>query len=278
MPTKKPTLLYLTNLYFEAKGRRYYEEDLYLTSHLREDFDLVLCHPCDSQPFEQVVDLLVFRNTGPVSEYQADFTAFVERVKTQHLPMYNTMTGRGDQAGKGYLLELTRQAYPVIPTIAQAADLFQLPPAAQYMVKPKDGADSIGLQVVSRDELTTLDWQGKIAQPFIDFQYEVSFYYIDQQLQYALYAPDTQKRWQLAEYEPTPADTAFADQFIAWNTIAHGIQRVDACRTRQGELLLVELEDLNPYLSLALLSPARQEAFMHRFKQSLNATIESKKR
>lgn len=278
MSATKPTLLYLTDLYFEAKGRRYYEEDLFLTSRLREDFNVVLCHPCDSQPFEQVVDLIVFRNTGPVLQYQAYFTAFVERVADQQLTIYNTMTGQGDQAGKGYLMELTRLGYPVIPSIDQAADLFRLSPAERYMVKPKDGADSIGLQVLSREELTTVDWQGHIAQPFIDFQYEVSFYYIDQHLQYALYAPDTQKRWQLAEYEPTPADVAFADQFIAWNTIGHGIQRVDACRTAQGGLLLVELEDLNPYLSLDLLSPARREAFLHNFKQSLHATISANRR
>lgn len=278
MPVTKPTLLYLTDLYFEAKGRRYYEEDLYLTGRLREDFNLVLCHPCDSQPFEQSVDLIVFRNTGPVLQYQAYFTAFVERVAAQKLRTYNTMTGRGDQAGKGYLMALTQQDYPVIPSIEQAADLFRLPPAERYMVKPKDGADSIGLRVVSRAELATLDWQGQLAQPFIDFRYEVSFYYIDQQLQYALYAPDTQKRWQLEEYEPTPADIAFANQFIAWNTVAHGIQRVDACRTAQGDLLLVELEDLNPYLSLDLLGPTRREAFVHNFKQSLHSAISAKTR
>ena len=79
MPVTKPTLLYLIDLSFEAKGRRYYEEDVYLTRRLRDDFNLVLCHPCDSQPFEQSVDLIVFRNTGPGLQYQADFVAFVER-------------------------------------------------------------------------------------------------------------------------------------------------------------------------------------------------------
>mgnify|MGYP006399219531 CR=1 FL=1 len=29
------TILYLTDLYFEANGRNYYEEDLFITSKLR---------------------------------------------------------------------------------------------------------------------------------------------------------------------------------------------------------------------------------------------------
>ena len=45
-------------------------------------------------------------------------------------------------------------------------------------------------------------------------------------------------------------DLKFARKFIEWNDIKYGIQRVDACRTKTGKLLLVELEDLNPFLSL----------------------------
>ncbi len=57
-----------------------------------------------------------------------------------------------------------------------------------------------------------------------------------------------------------------------WNALGHGIQRVDACRAPDGGLLLVELEDLNPYLSLDRVSEEVREAFagaltgsLHRF-------------
>lgn len=39
------TILYLTDLYYEAKGRRYYEEDLYITSKLKNHFNLLIGHP-----------------------------------------------------------------------------------------------------------------------------------------------------------------------------------------------------------------------------------------
>ena len=42
-------ILYLTDLYYEAKGRQYHKEDLYITSKLKEHFDLVLCNPLNSK-------------------------------------------------------------------------------------------------------------------------------------------------------------------------------------------------------------------------------------
>lgn len=110
------------------------------------------------------------------------------------------------------------------------------------------------MELLSRDELLKEKPVGKLIQPWIDFQYEVSFYYLNNEFQYALYAPDKAKRWELTEYIATPADLEFARKFQIWNNMERGISRVDACRLRDGSLLLVELEDLNPYLSIAVLS------------------------
>ncbi|MFD9472631.1 hypothetical protein [Streptomyces goshikiensis] len=57
--------------------------------------------------------------------------------------------------------------------------------------------------------------------------------------------------------------------------LAHGIQRVDACRAPSGELLLVELEDLNPYLSLDLVAPEVRDAFVTALAQSLFAFLKA---
>ena len=99
-----------------------------------------------------------------------------------------------------------------------------------------------------KNDLKALEAEKEMQR--IDFQYEVSFYFIDDKFEYALYAPDKSKRWILKEYNCTDEDIAFAGRFIEWNTVTHGIQRVDACRTQDDQLLLVELEDLNPYLSI----------------------------
>ena len=71
----------------------------------------------------------------------------------------------------------------------------------------------------------------------------------------------------------TEDDIAFAKRFIEWNTIKRGIQRVDACRTKDGRLLLVELEDLNPYLSLLEVDEPIRERFMQDFISAIDEAM-----
>ncbi|GGW94275.1 hypothetical protein GCM10010297_14970 [Streptomyces malachitofuscus] len=269
MPPARPRVLYVTDLAYPARGRRYCDEDIFLTSRLREHFDLALCHPRDAVALMDGFEAVVVRNSGPVLEYRDAYDAFREHATATGTPVYNPLTGRGDMAGKQYLLDLTAAGLPVIPTVDRPGDLHRLPQAERYVVKPRLGADSIGLRIVSAGELPALVVGDVLVQPHIDFAYEVSFYYVDHSFQYALYAPDPDRRWQLERYEPTPDDLDFARRFIEWNTLGHGIQRVDACRAPDGALLLVELEDLNPYLSLDALDEAGREAFVSAMVTSL---------
>ncbi|MGG4195189.1 hypothetical protein ABEW50_17240, partial [Paenibacillus jamilae] len=260
-------------------GRNYYEEDLFLTSKLREAFNLVICHPEDTESFEDNVDLIVFRNAGPVANYKDKFAAFRSRIISKHVKTYNSFDGKADMNGKEYLIELTNDHFPVIPTIDSLDSLSKLPEVDTYIIKPKDGADSIGMEFVSKDELSekvNSESKNTLVQPYINFEYEVSFYFIDKEFQYALYAPDKDKRWALVEYEPTEDDLNFAKRFIEWNNLECGIQRVDACRNKQGELLLVELEDLNPYLSLLELSNETRQHFVETMKESLRKVLQVK--
>ncbi|MFJ8952408.1 MULTISPECIES: hypothetical protein [unclassified Streptomyces] len=274
MSPRRPRVLYVTDLAYPAQGRRYCDEDIYLTSRLRSAFDLALCHPLDATALMDGFDAVVVRNSGPVLGYQEAYDEFRTRALERGTNVYNPLTGRADMAGKQYLLDLTTVGYPVIPTVDRAADLDRLPKADTYIAKPKLGADSIGLRVVPAAELAELPYgDGLLVQPRIDFQYEVSFYFVDDQLLYALYAPDPARRWELRPYEPTTADRDFARSFVEWNTLPHGIQRVDACRAPDGELLLVELEDLNPYLSLDLVDEATREAFVTAMEASVRASV-----
>lgn len=271
-------ILYLTDLNYQAKGRTYCEEDIYITGKLRDEFDLVLCHPKNAEGFEGDADLIIFRNTGPVSAYPAAYRNLVKRVRDRHLNTFNEFTGKADMQGKQYLVDLTKMGYPVIPTIDTMKDLDRIPDVDRYVVKPKDGADSIGLEFISREDLMRRDAgvsdDGQtLIQPAVDFTYEVSFYFINDRLEYALYAPDPAKRWKLERYDVSKADAEFARTFIAWNTIRHGIQRVDACRTADGKLLLVELEDLNPYLSILELEEAVRESFLQDFRDAIREML-----
>ncbi|MFE2596486.1 hypothetical protein ACFXCZ_08255 [Streptomyces sp. NPDC059396] len=266
-------LLYVTDLGYEAKGRRYCDEDIRLSARLRRDFAVALCHPLDAARLMGSFDAVVVRNSGPVLHYQEAYDAFRERARAAGTRVYNPLTGRADMTGKRYLAELSAAGYPVIPTVERAEDLGLLPEAEMYVVKPRAGADSIGMAFVPGERLGDVVLGEVLVQPRIPFRYEVSFYFVDRDFQYALYAPDPGRRWELERYEPGAADLEFARRFIDWNTLEHGIQRVDACRAPDGELLLVELEDLNPYLSLDLVDEGTREAFAVRMAASLRDVL-----
>ena len=268
-------VLYLTDFYFEAKGRNYYDEDLYITGKLKDHFDVAICHPKNSESFENDVDIVVFRNTGPVMGFEDVYEAFVKRARSGSMKTFNEFTGKGDMCGKQYLLDLTRAGYPVIPTIDTLDDITILPDVEKYVIKPKDGADSIGLKFLSKAELLKRDLSDKsmLIQPAIEFVYEMSFYFINDKFEYAMYAPDTKQRWKLENFDCSGEDLEFARKFIEWNDIKKGIQRVDACRTKDGRLLLVELEDLNPYLSVLELDEETREKFINDFAAALDEMI-----
>ncbi|MFC8100894.1 hypothetical protein [Streptomyces sp. NPDC057363] len=276
MASARPRILYVTDLAYEARGRRYCDEDIFLTSRLREDFDLALCHPGDAAALLDAFDAVVVRNSGPVLGHQVAYDAFRRRAAERGTRVYNQLTGRADMAGKQYLLELTEAGFPVIPTVDRPKDLHRLPRADEYVVKPRLGADSAGLRFVPADRVLEAvggDAGEVLVQPRVDFAYEVSFYFVDHDFQYALYAPHPDRRWRLEPYDATPQDLDFARRFIEWNGIGHGIQRVDACRAPGGELLLVELEDLNPYLSLDALDEAGRDSFVTALRTSLRRLL-----
>jgi hypothetical protein len=274
MPPVRPRLLHVTDLAYPAAGRRYCDEDIHLSARLGEDFDIALCHPRQAASLMDSFDLVLVRNSGPVLGHLAAHREFRERALAAGTRVYNELTGKGDMAGKQYLLDLTAAGRPVIPTVDRPEDLGRLPRADAYVVKPRLGADSVGLRVLAPDALDGVEYGDVLVQPRIDFAHEISFYFVDHAFQYALYAPDPARRWELVPYEPTGDDLEFARGFVEWNTIAHGIQRVDACRAPDGTLLLVELEDLNPYLSLDVLPAARRDAFVDALKAALHRLLD----
>tara|TARA_R110002051_G_scaffold115396_1_gene188492 strand:- start:72 stop:878 length:807 start_codon:yes stop_codon:yes gene_type:complete len=265
------TILYVTDFYYEAKGRKYYEEDLYITSHLKEHFNILIGHPHQVLSYLDIADILVFRNTGSVIGYQEYFERFVAEAKEKKILTFNSFDGKADIKGKQYLLDLMELQYPVIPTIERLDDLDKLGNPETFVVKLKNGADSIGMEFLTKEEVLKIDPKGRLIQPYLNLEYEVSFYYLNNTFQYALYAPNKEKRWDLQEYKVAKGDLEFAEKFVHWNNMERGIVRIDAGRLRDNSLLLVEVEDLNPFLSLDALSEANRKSFLKNFISALKA-------
>lgn len=265
----KKTILLLTDFYYEAKGREYFREDIALSGLLRKNFNLCISHIDDADQLLKSVDLVLIRNTGPRGRHQEQLNALRAR---SDLKLFNDLAGKGDIQGKQHLIDLFKLGFPVIPTYVSSEELTN-ETNEKYLLKPYDGADSQGVKILTRKELLMTSHPGFLIQPLVEFQYEVSFYFIGSQFQYALYAPDPQKRWELKPYIATQDDLNFALKFIHWNTCRFGIQRVDACRVQDGSLLLMELEDYNPFLSLDLLEPRTKEQFIEALCSSLEECI-----
>lgn len=84
-----------------------------------------------------------------------------------------------------------------------------------------------------------------------------------------MYAPDKNKRWALQQYDYCIQDIEYAKRILNLSPVKKGIQRIDACKNKQGQLLLMELEDLDPYLSLDLLPENIREQFISDLIQAL---------
>ncbi len=272
----KKKLLLLTDLNYKAKARAFYgAEDVFLSEQLRKEFDVAICDLPSAKSFEDNADIIVVRNIGAISFFRDEYEDFKRRVNEKHLNIFNQFNGIGDQSGKQYLLDLYNEGYGVIPTVDRISNIVCLGDVNKYCIKPKNGADSNGLEYLTREELLqkkSIDGE-YVIQPWIDFLYEVSFYFIDDKFEYAMYTPDKTKRWELQVYDCSEEDISYAKEFIKRSPIKKGIQRIDACRNKTGELLLMELEDLDPYLSLDLLPEDIRERFVSDMIASLKTMV-----
>lgn len=269
----KKTVLLLTDFSYQAKGREYFREDVELSGYLRKYFKVCISHINDIEKVVDRADAILIRNTGPQTFHHEQLTALRNRAD---LTIFNDLSGKGDINGKYHLLELFQAGYPVIPTFNSKKELRKFGTYERYLLKPLDGADSCGVKILNNEELESEVCQNVLIQPLVEFQYEVSFYFIGKQFHYSLYAPNPQKRWELEPYKASKEDVEFALKFINWNTCKFGSQRVDACRTMDGKLLLMELEDYNPFLSLDLLQPNVKEQFLEGLCISLEDQINKK--
>ncbi len=269
-------LLYVTDLTYQAQGRVYRDEDLWLSAALSPHFDIALCHPLSATALMDAFDGVVVRNSGPVIHYQAEYDAFRRAALGRGTVVFNQLTGRADMRGKQYLVDLSRSGAAVIPTVDRCAEIERLPDTATYVVKPKLGSDSVGLRMLSADDIesTVLDDGEVLIQPRLAFEYEVSFYFVDHTFQYAMYAPDPSRRWELQPFDASASDVEFATWFIEWNSIEHGVQRIDACRLASGDLLLMELEDLNPHLALDALDDSTRDRFVDAMRASIMSLLD----
>ena len=260
----KPRILFLTNKQNEAP-----EEDQMLIDYLSGDFNLVVSHPLDCLPFLNTVDGVIIRNIWPTHEYQEDWDDIKTYIRDSDLPVYNPLMFKGDIEGKDYLVVLYNKGYPVIPSIDKVKDLEQLPPSEYYWIKPKKSCDGVGAEKLTKNALLQKNPKGFIIQPFVEFECEPSFFFIDNKYHHALSEKHRLLNNHVNSYNPMTDDINFAMRFVQWGNLDYGTQRIDAVRTKDGQLLLTEIEDLSPYLYLAEIDEPTRKVFLEAIRASM---------
>ncbi|MBI2623825.1 MAG: hypothetical protein HYW65_04665 [Candidatus Liptonbacteria bacterium] len=261
----KPSLLLLTNPQnIEPK------EDSFLADFLLHTYHVTVAHPLEAEKCEDSADIILVRNIWPTKPHRKEYAAMHRRFVEKKLKVYNPPAGSGDMQGKKYLVELWKRGLPVIPSVSSVNKLDTLPPATEYLIKPFYGGVGVGIRRLTREKLLRETPKEYIIQPLLKLQQEISFYYIDGELQHVLGTRDIRHRWELAPFTPTAAQMQIAQEFVAWNTLPYGIQRIDFALTKHGEFLLMEIEDWCPYLSLLEIQKETRTKFLARFLTALH--------
>ncbi len=267
----KKRILLLTGK--KAEGRK---EDLFLAKYLKKKFIVQVSNINKCEDMAKTSDLILIRNIWPTSNFLAQDRKILSSLIKKGMTIYNPGINEEDIIGKEYLVYLYKKGFPVIPSIDEKLDSDLISGQNFYFIKPKHGGGREGCKKILAKDIRKVDFQKYIVQPFLDFKYEVSFYFIDNKFIYALYAPDKKKRWKLKELKVNKKDRAFAQSFVNLNNLPYGIQRIDACRTRDGSLLLMEIEDWCPYLSLLDINPRLRNKFMEKLVISLSKVTSKK--
>ena len=286
----------VTNFEYIANGRDSAQEDLFLAAALRKrGFNVVTVHPNDLSEVDVATSKVVlFRNTGPVTTHAESLSRW-RRFQAEghdHGKLANNLQLKGDLNGKQHLLDLTRQGgYPVIEAHLVrdflADSQADTRPTGELMIKPLNGADSVGLRKVAGvDELRGIAQVNSevrdsyVVQRCVAFDYEVSFYFVGNQFVYALRSGGPEARWEMKPYTKEEnastwaADMAFAETLFKWNGPSRGVVRVDGVReSKTWRLLLMEVEDYNPYLSLDLLPQSKREEFVDILARSVRMPV-----
>lgn len=258
----KPHLTLVTNTANNSA-----EDRALLAPHLAAHFDLRIADPREAARRLDETDILLLRNLWPLHETKTGLAALAEAVKDSSIPAYNPPRHGVFGRDKSYLADLARENFPVIPTVLKKEDRARLGAPPRYLIKPLEGCSSEGVRIFPASELAATDISGHALQPFVEFTCEVSFFFIDNEFVYALRSEND--RWNLHIWNPDAAQIGWAQQFVAWNALPYGLQRIDAGIRADGSLLLMEIEDLAPFLSLDRLAPAARQEIAEKLATSL---------
>lgn len=251
-----------------------FTEDELIIKKISNIFDVDTISVYDSDKINKY-NLIIRRNTweedsNKIFEFRKNNRKITQLIEDKKILSIN-LNGL-DWYGKKYLCDLYNMHYNVIPTIESIKDVDKISNYNKFVSKDIWTYSSIGQQYIDKSDIENSILNGKIIQPVIDFISEVQFYFIEDRLQYALeYSPCKYPLYPRPKlYNPSNKELDSAVKFAKLTHCIAGVQRIDFLRQTNGNLILLEIEDNSPHLSLIHLKSKLRERFLNEYMNSVS--------
>lgn len=256
-------------------------EDIYLKERFKKDGNICDIKWVDyDEKLDDYYDVIIRRNTwvgngkDTVSFQKLD-NSLIDRLKSKNIKTVNLLGLDG--SGKEYLMEFYHKNLKVIPTTDDIDEALSWN-KSEYVLKEKDSfGSSIGQAYVLKDELKEKFNKDKyLIQPKLKFKSEVQTYFINSKLMYAFeYIPSKYPVYPDPIYiKLSKEEEKLATLFSSLSNIKYGMKRVDFLRLEDNSLVLLEIEDNAPHMSLEELDEKYRNKVIDEYVKGIYEFIE----
>lgn len=251
-------------------------EDEYVANAFREDGHIVKMAWVDyDEKMDEEFDIIIRRNAWVEDEKKTEQYAIKVDLLKERLngKKIKTVNFDGlDGQGKWYLCKLFEEKKRVIPTVDSLDRLNELPDAEEYVLKDgKSFGSGIGQKMVRKVDLEREFEAGYVIQPKLKFKSEVQCYFVGQKFMYAHeYIPSKYPDYpDPILIELSAKERSLAEEFAKYSCLETGFQRIDFLRLENDELILLEIEDIGPHMSLEFLKPDLRRKVLDEYKENV---------
>lgn len=199
-------------------------------------------------------------------DYHEDFVAALSEIEAKNIPLFNPLSLVIWNSRKTYLRDLEAKGVRTIPTLwlkkpdnQRLEEAFQELEADRLVIKRQIGAGAANQLLFDRTSIPQSYPFDSMVQPFmplIQTEGEFSFIFIDGQFCHALLKIAKSGDYRIqghfggreVRYEPSAQELATAHSVLETLPEMPLYARVDMLRGDDGELLLMEVELIEPYL------------------------------
>lgn len=225
--------------------------------------------------------MIIRRNTWVEEFEQIERFAKLNKLLEDRLEKKNIKTVNLvglDGKGKKYLIEFMKKGFSVIPTFDNVEDALNKTNSNEYILKMEDSYGSgLGQLVVKKEKLVEEFKEGYLIQPKLKFKSEIQSYFVGNKLMYVFeYIPSKYPNYP----DPIPITLTEEQKNIACSIanesgLKVGFQRIDFIRLENDDLLLLEIEDNSPHMSLEELDENFRDKVLEKYKKVLYEYIEN---